>query len=260
MYAYGKDVMKDSGSYAYDNSQMRRFVLDTRSHNCAMVDNMSQNRRAKYKWEDEHIKKRSDLKWQFTSDWDTAEGVYNEGYGPQLLDVTHKRKIIFFKKGVSGSKPFAIVIDRFMSEDGSEHTFQPSYQMGVQPFTVQDRTYTSDMGDGVSMSIIGSEKAETIIGQYEPLYMGWRQRKGANSENFEHYKAPCVRYSVTGSSARSAQVLYPSNDGVVEIEDVRLSKNVDDTNITLVLKGGKEIEINENDYPCAENAEEMLKI
>ena len=84
MFAYGKDVLKDSGNYAYDSSNMRKFVLDTRSHNCAMVDNRSQCRRPKYKWEDEDIKKRSDLKWQFTQDWDTAEGVYNEGCGGRI--------------------------------------------------------------------------------------------------------------------------------------------------------------------------------
>jgi hypothetical protein len=260
MHAYGKEVLRDSGNYAYDASHMRKFVLDTRSHNCAMVDNLSQNRRAKYKWEDEDIKKRSDLKWQFTQDWDTAEGVYNEGYGAKFLDVTHNRKVIFFKKGIADSKPFAIVIDRFVSGDGQEHTFQPSYQMDVQPYTVQDCTYTADMGDGVTMSIIGSEKAEIIIGQYEPLYMGWRSRKGADSEEFEHNKAPCVRYSVSGVSARCAQVLYPSNDGVVEIEAVKLSKAVDENEITLIFKDGKEIVINEKDYPCDENAEEKLRI
>ena len=260
MHAYGKEVLKDSGNYAYDGSDMRKFVLDTRSHNCAMVDNLSQNRRGKYKWADEQINVRSDLKWQFTETWDTAEGIYNEGYGPQFLDVTHKRNLIFFKKGIEGSKPFALVIDRFISGDGLEHTFQPSYQMDAYPYEAEGCTFTSDMGDGVTMSIIGSEKAEIIIGQYEPLYMGWRSRKGADSVDFEHKKAPCVRYSVSGVNARCAQVLYPSNDGTVDIKGVKLLKDVEDTKLTLVFADGKEIIIDEKDYASAENAEEMLKI
>ena len=258
MYAYGKEVMRDSGNYAYDGSDMRKFVLDTRSHNCAMVDNLSQNRRARYKWENGQIDQRSDLRWRFTGDIDTAEGIYNEGYGAEFLTVTHKRKLIFFKKGIGTSKPFALVIDRFISEDGSIHTFQPSYQMDVHPYTAVDNTFTADMGDGVSMSIIGSGKAEIIIAQNQPLYMGWRAKHAAGGTNPDHYPAPCVRFSASGVSARTAQVLYPSNDGIIEIKAVSLSSNVDDTAVTLIFTDGSEVTIDEKDYPCDENASEKL--
>jgi hypothetical protein len=47
---------------------------------------------------------------------------------------------------------------------------------------------------------------------------------------------------------------------VVEIEAVKLSKAVCENEITLIFKDGKEIVINEKDYPCDENGEEKFKI
>ena len=132
--------------------------------------------------------------------------------------------------------------------------------MDAYPYEAEGCTFITDMGDGVTMSIIGSEEAEIIIGQYEPLYMGWRSRKGADSEEFEHKKAPCVRYSISGVSARTAQVLYPSNDGMVEIKGVKLSKDVEDTKLTLIFADGKEVTLDEKDYACDEKADEKLRI
>ena len=250
MYAYGKDVLRDMGNYAYDTSDMRKFVLDTRSHNCAMVDGKSQNRRAKYKWNDEDIKKRSDLKWSFSGEIDVAEGVYDEGYGSELTDVTHRRKTLFFKKGLNGSLPFALVIDRFYSNDGAEHSYRVSYQTDVQPYKVEGNTYTADFGDGVTMSVIGESAPEVIVAQKSP-FMGWRPRGGANSDDFEHYHAPCLCYTKNGMEARIVTALYPSNNGEVAIKEVII---VADTEIKLIFADGSVKTINENDYECLENS------
>ena len=254
MYAYGKDVLRDMGSYAYDTSEMRKFVLETRSHNCAMVDGKGQNRRAKYKWEAEDINKRSDLKWRFTGEFDVAEGVYNEGYGSDFTDVTHRRKTVFFKKGISGSLPFALVIDRFNSGDGEAHECRVSYQMDIQPYKVEGKTYTADFGDGVTMSVIGEKAPEVIEAQKSP-FMGWRPRGGADSEEFEHYHAPCLCYTEKGTEARIVTALYPSNNGAVALKDI---VSVDGTKIKLVFADGKAVVIDENDYVGSENSSEKF--
>ena len=258
MFAYGKEVMSDPGCYAYDNSKMRKFILDTRSHNCAMVDDLSQNRRAKYRWSDELITKKSDMKWSFSDDVDAVEGVYNEGYGPEFVDVTHTRKVLFFKRGLDGSAPFALVIDRFESGDGAAHTFQPSYQMGTQAYTDNGHKFTADHGDGVTMSIVGSDVHGIVIGQYEPIYMGWRKRGGANSEEFEHHKAPCVRFTLTGKSARLATALCPYKNEGKTVEKVEALNDVSDTRIKIVFTDGSETVIDESSYPCSENSPEKL--
>ncbi len=257
MYAYGKNVLSDPGNYAYDNSQMRRFVLDTRSHNCAMVDDLSQNRHAKYKWQNDLIAKKSDMKWHFSEEVATVEGVYNEGYGPEFVDVTHKRKVIFFKRGLEGSATFSVVIDRFESGDGEVHTFQPSYQMGTEAYTDNGSKFTAYHGDGVTMNIVGSEVHGITIGQYKPLYMGWRKRGGADSEEFEHFKAPCVRFSLTGKSARLVTALCPCKNEGKTVARVEASKDISETKINVIFTDGSDTIIDELDPPCFGESEEM---
>ncbi|MBE6609611.1 MAG: hypothetical protein E7634_02965 [Ruminococcaceae bacterium] len=265
MYAYGKDVLRDTGNYAYDTSDMRRFVLDTRSHNCAMVDDMSQNRRKTYKWEPQMIGQRSDLKWSFSADADVTEGIYNEGYGSALTPVTHRRKAVFFKKGINGSLPFSLVIDRLVSGDGNEHKYSVSYQMNVQPFTVEGKTYTADFGDGVTMSVIGSVEPDVVVAQKEPLYMGWRpDHSGLGMDPVEvrneqeHSPAPCLRYHAFGLEKRIVTALYPSNNGEVAIKDIIISDDFTDTKIKLVFADGSEALIDENDYVGCENSPEKF--
>ena len=258
MYAYGKDVLQDSGSYAYDTSEMRKFVLDTRSHNCAMVDDMCQNRRKTYKWEPEMIKRCSDLKWSFSEDADVTEGVYNEGYGPELTPITHKRKAIFFKKGINVSLPFALVIDRLASDDGAQHKYSVSYQMNTQPFTVEGKTYTADFGDGVTMSVIGSVIPDVVIAQSEPLYMGWRPRHVAGGLEVEHYHAPCLRYHAFGEKKRVVTALYPSNNGETFLSDIVISDDFADTEIKLLFKDGSVAVLDEKDFAGSESSPEKF--
>ena len=267
MYAYGKDVLKDSGNYAYDTSDMRKFVLDTRSHNCAMVDDLGQKRRKNYKWEPEMISKRSDLKWSFTGAIDVAEGIYNEGYGEELLPVTHRRKSVFFKQGINGSLPFALIIDRLVSEDGLEHKYSVSYQMNVEPYKVDGKVYTADHGDGVTMSVIGSVAPDVVVAQKEPLYMGWRaDHSGLGMDPVEvrdvqeHHPAPCLRYHAYGKEKRIVTVLYPSNDGRVAIKDVIIGNDFADTSIKLVFDNGDELTLNENDYVASFDSDEKLRV
>ena len=259
MFAYGKNVMPDTGTYRYDSSKMRDFSMRTYSHNCGIVDGLDQNRKKNYKWSPEMIKMRSDMKWSFSESVDSAEGTYNEGYGPSLIPVTHSRKVIFFKKGVEGTKTLALVIDRYVSEDGNEHEFATSYQMDTQPYTVKGSTYTADHGDGVTMNISGSAPLRVISAQYEPYYVGWRMRDGADSEEFEHSPAPCLQYTAVGREKRIVTLLYPSNSGKAENAEIVASDSVYDTEITLIVNG-RSITVNEKDYPCAEDAEEKLYV
>lgn len=258
MFAYGKDVLADSGTYSYDTSEMRKFILDTRAHNCATVDDKGQRRRKTYDWKDDDIKKPSNLKWSFTSEVDSVEGFYDEGYGDELTDVLHKRKAIFFKKGVKGSHPFVAVIDRLISGDGADHEYQVSYQMNVQPYTVDKNVYEADFGDGVTMSVIGNVDIQAIVGQKEPIFMGWRPKHAAGGTNPEHYPAPCLRFNGKGKEVRIVTLLCPSNSGGTNISSVKAGNDIFDTKFTLIFKDGSEIVIDEKDYLCSENSSEKF--
>jgi hypothetical protein len=197
------------------------------------------------------------MKWAFTGAIDAVEGVYNEGYGAEFTDVTHTRKAIFFKEGLEGSLPFVVVVDRYESGDGNEHKYATSYQMDKQSYTVNGKTYTADHGDGVTMSIIGSMEPEVIVAQKEPYFIGWRKKGGADSEDFEHFHAPCLQYVASGKEKRIVTVLYPSDSGEVALTEVIASDDVNDTSITLVINGSS-VKIDENDYPCTSDANEKL--
>ena len=258
MFAYGKNMLSDPGSYSYDSSEMRKFILDTRSHNCALVNGESQRRRKTYKWRNEQIRERSDLRWSFTADVDAVSGEYNEGFGEALMPVTHKRKAIFFKKGLCGSHPFVIVIDRLSSDDGEAREFAVSYQMDVQPYAVDGTTFTADHGDGVTFSIVGSVEPKVLVAQNEPIYIGWRPKHAAGGTNPEHYPAPCLQYVRNGVSARVVTALYPSDNGKVAIKEILTSDSVDDTKIALVFEDGSVVMVDENDYPCYADGAETL--
>ena len=260
MFAYGKNVLSDPGSYSYDSSEMRKFILDTRSHNCALVDGQGQRRRKTYKWTNDMIKQRSNLKWRFTGAIDAVEGVYNEGFGEELINVTHSRKAVFFKQGVNGSQPFALVVDRLVSGDGNEHEYAVSYQMDVQPYGVIGKIFTADHGDGVTMSVIGAKAPDVVVAQKEPIYMGWRPKHGEGGVDREHYPAPCLRYIENGLSARIVTVLYPSNNANVAVKEVVASNDVADTLVKLVFTDASEVIINENDYPCSDTSDEKLRV
>ncbi|MCU0504071.1 MAG: heparinase II/III family protein, partial [Anaerolineae bacterium] len=48
LHAYGRLLLTEGGNYAYDASEMRRYVLSTRAHNTIRVDGDDQNRRLAY--------------------------------------------------------------------------------------------------------------------------------------------------------------------------------------------------------------------
>ena len=256
--AYGKNLLPDAGIFAYDDSPMRRFVLGTRSHNCALVDDLEQNRRGRYSWRNEPMDAYAGMKWSFSKTVDSVEGVYDQGFGPAYLPVTHRRKLILFKEGSEGSQPFVLVVDRFTSEDGETHTFAPSYQLGFEPYTDDGNAFTADHGDGVSLTVMGSVPHTVVMGQTEPVFMGWRKIYDNAAAVNEGHPAPCVRYPVTGTAARTVTALCPRKDGGKTVARVIASRNTEDTAVTLILTDGTEMTLREEDYPCSMETPDKL--
>jgi hypothetical protein len=260
LHAFGKDLLPDAGIFAYDGSEMRRFVLDTRSHNCALVDDLGQNRRGRYSWRDEPMDAYAGMKWSFSKTVDSVEGVYDRGYGPAYLPVTHRRKLILFKEGLEGSQPFALVVDRFTAEDREIHTFAPSYQLGFEPYTDDGNAFTADHGDGVTLTVMGSVPHTVVTGQTEPVFMGWRKIYDNAAAVNEGHPAPCIRYPVTGTAARTVTALCPRKDGGKTVAEVSASRDVSDTAVTLLFTDGTSLTVNETDYPCSDSGADKLYI
>lgn len=205
LYAYGRNLLRDTGNYAYDSSMMRRYVLSSFSHNTALVDGLGQNRHARYAWHDEDIHKLSDLTASLGRDSDVLGGVYNEGYGRELLDVTHRRTVVRVKCAPLGLKTFYLIIDRFTPADGGEHTYDVNWQLEAVPFTAETNggtRVTADYGDGVSLSILSPAALVLRCGCRAP-FMGWRTNG----------PAPSVVLRARGRETRVVTLLYPSDAG-----------------------------------------------
>jgi hypothetical protein len=96
MYGYGREHITDPGNYMYDASAWRQYVLSTRAHNTIRVDGQDQQRRgltATYVTR-EPLR---DLKWLTSDALDFGEGVYDNGFGPQHIPVTHRRQVVFVR-------------------------------------------------------------------------------------------------------------------------------------------------------------------
>ncbi|HBJ18733.1 MAG TPA: hypothetical protein DDY70_03170 [Clostridiales bacterium] len=221
LYAYRTKLLTDVGRYDYDRSLMRDFVLSTRAHNTGMVDTFGQNRRKNYEWHPEDLAKKSDISWHFGEDYEVSEGTYADGYGPDLIPVTHHRKMIFFKKGIEGTKPFFVLVDTFTPMDGGEHLYEVHFQLDKEPIRAQGKCVTAKHENGVSLSLISTAYPTILIGQYRPRYMGWRQIYAPGTDH-EHMPAPAVTFTEYGGEKTVVTVLYPNNEPTCPILGVAL--------------------------------------
>jgi hypothetical protein len=193
------------------------------------VDGMGQNRRKHYHWEKEDIRKLSDLSVEERNGVTVASGIYREGYGPDLIPVTHKRTVYFYRNGIDGSDPFFVLHDRFSEDDGCAHTYEVSFQLGREPLTIKNGKVIVDHGDGVSLCIAGTGAMTTTTASKNP-FMGFR--KNNTPGDVEHYPAPVLAFLANGKNADFATVLYPVKGPTPEI-----SVKTEAENVLLTLNG-----------------------
>ena len=88
IWALGRTLLTEGGTFSYDQSKWRRHVLGTWSHNTIIVDGQEQNRRnLKETYE---TKTPCDNLWVSTPQFDAADGIYDNGYGPKHDQLVHK--------------------------------------------------------------------------------------------------------------------------------------------------------------------------
>ncbi|MBO4326808.1 MAG: alginate lyase family protein [Clostridia bacterium] len=252
LYAYGKELLCDTGNYAYSRSLMRAFVLSAASHNTVMVDGNGQNRRGKYRWHDGDLNKLSGLEVKFGDGFDIAEAVYDEGFGPEYIDVTHKRTVVKVKNRPLGLKTFYLIIDRLTSNDGKPHAYAARWQLEAVPYLMRtglDKTagrpenfipeyaaprrlgsvISADYGDGVTLTLASGENATVICGSMSP-FAGWRT---------PDTPAPAVDFTAFGEAARIVTLIYPSDEGC-PVRSVEYTQDNMSGPVTVRLSDGRE--------------------
>lgn len=195
LHAYGQQLVFDAGSYAYENSPMRHYVVSARGHNVVHVDGLEQHRRGKSR-ELYVVKEPVPLTWQTSRQYDYAEASYgtqpDEAWGPQQKrHVVHTRRVLFIKP------LYWVICDTLTPSDEEEHLYESTFHLDVttaevDPATLAVTAYNENVGLRIIPLRTPGLDARIIQGQMEPFVQGWKPiqhgRTGANP-------TPCVYYS-----------------------------------------------------------------
>jgi len=265
LHANGKYILTECGNYDYDDSQMRRYALSTRSHNTVRVNGQDQNRRRNYRWHEEDICKKANLEYRLEEFYDYAAGVYDEGYGEQKKEAgsrecaekennpgaVHGRSVIFLKKPGPKSIPafpkdlhsFFIVIDRMEAAEEKEYEFL--WHVDAETVVMQGMHVKADfLHIFNNLDDVKKDGVSLVCCQRTPCWQGWKRGKTFVQGNDD--ALPTVRYTTYDASARVVTVLYPEEDCCIAA--VKAGRSIDDTKITLVFKDGTCVELDENVY------------
>ena len=241
LYTNGKFLLTEGGNYAYDESEMRNYVLSTRSHNTVRVDGQDQNRRKTYAWKEEDIKKKSNLEWNFSKKWDYAKSAYDEGYGEdQDKAPVHERAIYFYR---DKNQPLLITVDRLSDTKSSSETHNWDILWHIDSEVEKQTDKYIKFAD----ADIAWSNGETAIiaGQETPEWQGFI----ATGTKQGMYRAvPCVDTKVNANAVRIVTVLAPHQAGTQckRLVGVKASSDAANMDITLIFDDGSEWALNEN--------------
>lgn len=223
LYAYRTPMLADLGTYAYDTSDMRKYIISSFSHNTGIVDGKGQNRIKVNTYKLVDTKKVQDMYYKDSEQYEIAEATYDQCYGDDLMRADHNRKVIFFKKGFAGSLPFFVLCDSFRACDENEHEFELNFQLPDVTINAKASSVTAFYENGSTMQMVSDKYPKIYIGQYVPQYRGWNPIHSPTEH--EHTPAPAVTYVKRGKTAEFATVLYPSPDRTSPEISVSLTEN-----------------------------------
>lgn len=194
-YAFGQPLLLDGGTYMYDKSRWRRYVLSTRGHNTIRVDGCDQNRRQRRDiWVLPAPFAPLDNTWVSQERFDLAVGRYDSGYGSRdtiqathsrttsgskstyrrgSIDVTHTRAIVFVKPD------YWVIVDTLQPKDDTTHSYESLFHLNAKeaildPATRSVVTQNADSSNLLLWPIVDHEVGVEIVkGRQEEPVQGW---------------------------------------------------------------------------------------
>ncbi|MFO7945399.1 MAG: alginate lyase family protein, partial [Armatimonadota bacterium] len=222
LYGYGKPLLTEAGTYRYDRSKWRRYVLSTAAHNTIMVDGVGQHRRGL----SETYQREEPMtgSWESNDVFDWASGRYTDGYGPvmdedgnrlgrdhDITDVEHERTVLYLKPRTQGEQDYFVVFDRLIGESDTEHTYSNLFHLDAEEASVDEETMVVSSADAgrPGLTLIPLDTAglslRMVKGQEDPV-QGWIPREG-------HREVPTAIYEKTGPTPqRFVTILMPRPD------------------------------------------------
>ena len=243
LYAYGKYLMPEAGRNAYDASERHWYSLSSQGHNTVVVDECGQCRRDHYKFEPDTLSKISELKFKIEEDYESAEGVYDEKYGSDCIDVVHKRRVLYLKHPTS-THPLLVVIDRMNSLDSQVHKYTAIWHFQDEKYTCKNNSVTVRYSDDVGIKVVTTADETEVVRAREDPYQGFKCNAVADIVE----ALPAALCSLKGKDTRFVTVFEPVPSGEFHIESVEASRNNEDSIISIKLANGECIKLDENSY------------
>lgn len=204
LYAYDRELLVDAGSYMYDASRWRKYVLSTRGHNTIRVDGEDQNRRGQREtWVLPLPFKPLPNTWTTTPEFDYVAGRFDSGYGPKSkIQVTHSRAIFFRKPD------YWVVFDTLTPADAQPHRYESLFHLNADDVQVDRSSQVAITQNAKTANLVLWPVAtvpldvEIVRGREEEPVQGWAARPWR--------PVPTTVYSCSGKGVvRMATVLYP---------------------------------------------------
>ena len=215
LFAYGKEMICEGGVYAYDTSEMRKYVRSTRAHNTIRIDGKDQNTRRSWKWTDDLLFKKADLEFSTSPERDFARSAFICGYGSDEefdASVTHVRTVEFIK---SQGVPFFRITDELRSKDEKVHSYEQMWHLETCELALSDDVFTADFGDGVLLEAKAQSengKFVDMMGAKEPYYQGWMPITPPGPHEHRPIHTPVLKGTFTGSTTITT-VFLPKKKG-----------------------------------------------
>ena len=177
IFAYGEELLVEGGSYAYDASKWRRYVLSSYAHNVVLVDGQGQVRRGLPR--QQYVSKKPlDVAFHSDEHYDYARGVYEQGFGEkEQRPARHVREVVFLKKA-----RIFFLRDTLESLDGKSHSYQALFHLDAQNVNVDRDNGVVETQDAGSANIRivpsrgGDLKTSVVRGQETLVVQGWLPR------------------------------------------------------------------------------------
>ena len=166
--AFGQPLLVEGGTYTYDASDWRRYVLSSRAHNVVLVDGLEQNRRKEPK-ATFVVKTPLPHVWESNDTFDHAAASFEEGWGPDARRLVRQTRHVFFLK-----PDLFIIADQLEPQDGKPHTYEALFHLDADDATVDGlRVATANSGPNLTVLAFGADSVKIVKGQKEPVVQGW---------------------------------------------------------------------------------------
>ncbi len=252
LWAYGRELLFDSGGGSYESSIWRTWGTSSYSHNCITVDGLDQEGGdGSYAATDADYQSQApiNMRWESGALHDFAAGTYNRGYGGNYNNrpAAQTRRVLFVKPDIY------LVADTMVPSNIASHTYQARWNL-LTPNTTLDpitkTVVTTDagqanlavvpcLGSGLTVANISARLSNS--GSTTPVLsemLGWDQPDLSTTRT----PATTVTQTLSGTGTKQFLTLFlPLKPG--QTNPVASIVNTGATSAEVTLADGRKLQV-----------------